>query len=195
MIRFSPTNIRQLSRIPMYLIDNDNDDRRLDLIQTPSSIIESVDDNSDLEPELNPCPDNDSHPIIDKDNITFGRTNRGRRELHMCGYSYQVKEEHAITTRWRCIVRSPTCPVTIHTNNMDDSCSHWNGAYHHHSPDENRELIKDVIAKIKARVLLEPHPVVFIAEEEIRNARMTKVQLLAMPLPSAMGTFHIGRIQ
>jgi hypothetical protein len=78
---------------------------------------------------------------------------------------------------------------------MDDSFSHWNGAYHHHPPDENRELIKIVIAKIKARVLLEPHPVVFIAEEEIRKAKMTKTQLLAMPLPSAMGTFYIGRIQ
>jgi hypothetical protein len=83
MIRFSPTDVRQLSRIPMFLIANDEDDWRLDLIQTPLPIIESVDDDSDLEPELNPCLDTDSHQIIDKDNITFGITSRGRRELRM----------------------------------------------------------------------------------------------------------------
>ena len=192
MLRISPLDVRQLSTIPNFLIPNDDDDQRLDLIQTPFKTSQSVDDDSDLEPELSPCRDTDHYQIIDKDNITFGTTSRGGRELHMCGYSYQVKEENAITTRWRCIVRFPTCSAAIHTNNMDDSFSHWNGAYHHHSPNENRELVKALLAKIKARVLVEPHPVVFIAEEEIRNAKMDKSQLLAMPLPSAMGTFSIG---
>ena len=111
--------------------------------------------------------------------------------MYMCGYSYQVKEANAITTRWRCVVRYPSCPVTIHTNNFDDSFSQWNGAHHNHSPDENRELIKNLLGKIKARVLVDPHPVVFIAEDEIRKANLSKSQLLAMPLPHAMGTFPI----
>ncbi|CAF1048324.1 unnamed protein product [Rotaria sp. Silwood1] len=34
------------------------------------------------------------------------------------------------------------------------------------------------------RVLVEPYPVLTIAEEEIRNAKMNKTQLAAMPLPS-----------
>ncbi|CAF1418088.1 unnamed protein product [Rotaria sordida] len=118
--------------------------------------------------------------------MTFGRTNRGGRELYMCGYSYQVKEENATATRWRCVIRTPTCPVTIHTNNIDDSFIYWNGAHHHHPPNRSRELIKNVISKIKARVLVEPYPVVSIAEEEIRNAKMNKSQLAAMPLPSQM---------
>jgi hypothetical protein len=111
----------------------------------------------------------------------------------MCGYTYQVKKENVASTRWRCIIRVPTCPVTIHTNNIDDSFIQWNGAFHHHPPDESRELIKSVISKIKARVELEPYPVVSIAEEEIRNANMTKTQLAAMPLPSQMGMLCLDR--
>ncbi|CAF5053425.1 unnamed protein product, partial [Rotaria sp. Silwood1] len=60
----------------------------------------------------------------------------------------------------------------------------WNSAYHNHPPNGNRELIKIVMARIKARVLVEPYPVLAIAEEEIRNAKMNKTQLAAMPLPS-----------
>ncbi len=176
-----------------FLIPNDDDDRLLDMIQTSFTTLESVDEDSDLEPELNAHSDDECYPIVDKDNITFGVTSRGGQELHMCGYSYQVKEENTVTTRWRCIIRSPTCPVTIHTNNTDNSFKHWNGAFHHHPPNENRELIKSVIAKIKARVLVEPYPVLMISEEEIRNAKMNKIQLAAMPLPRYMGMFCIER--
>ncbi|CAF2079334.1 unnamed protein product [Rotaria magnacalcarata] len=77
-------------------------------------------------------------------------------------------------------------PVTIHTSNVDDSVIHWNGVYHHHAPNGNRELIKRLIARIKSRVLTEPYPVVLIAEEEIRYAKFTKAELAVMPLPSQM---------
>ena len=105
----------------------------------------------------------------------------------MCGYTYQVKDQNFVTTRWRCIVRTPSCPAVIYTSSVDDTFHHWNGAYHHHPPDGNRELIKTVLNKIKNKVLLEPYPVVAIAEEEIRNAKMNKLQLAAMPLPSQLG--------
>jgi len=76
----------------------------------------------------------------------------------------------------------------IHKNNIDDSFNHWNGVYYHHLPDRNREIIKSLIAKIKARVLIEPHPVVSIAEEEIRNAKLNKTQMAAMQLLREIGT-------
>ncbi|CAF3467874.1 unnamed protein product [Rotaria socialis] len=163
-----------------------DDDRFLDLMQLSLINHNRIDIDTDSEPELDTHSDNHYYEVVDKDNITFGKTNRGGRELHMCGYSYQVKKENLTTTRWRCAVRSPACPVTIHTSNVDDSVIHWNSVYHHHAPNGNRELIKGIIAKIKSRVLTEPYPVVLIAEEEIRYAKFTKAQLAVMPLPSHM---------
>ncbi|CAF5108169.1 unnamed protein product, partial [Rotaria sp. Silwood1] len=162
------------------------DDRILDLLQTCYIVDESINGSLDSKFELNESDNNECYQVVDEDNITYGKTNRGGRELYMCGYSYQIKQENEITTRWRCIVRAPTCPAIIYTNNNDDSFFRWNGAYHHHPPDENRELIKTIITKIKARVLVEPNPVLIIAEEEIRNAKMNKTQLAAMPLPYQM---------
>jgi hypothetical protein len=187
MVQVPPPNTHQLLKIPSFLIAKEEDDRILDEIVLPVKLDDHDDTETDTEPELNLFSDNQCYNVIDKDNINFGTTSRGRRELHMCGYSYQVKKENTTTTRWRCIIRTPRCPATIHTNNVDDSFNHWNGIYHHHSPDTNRELIKNVIAKIKARVLIEPYPVVYIAEEEIRKAKMDKTQLAAMPLPTEMG--------
>jgi hypothetical protein len=187
MTQLPPHDPYHLLNISKFLIPNDDDDRLLDLIPLPFKVYNHVDTDSDSEPELNTFFDNEFYNVVDKDNITFGTTNRGRRELYMCEYSYQVKEENATTTRWRCIVRTPRCPVTIHTNNIDNSFSHWNGIYHHHPPNNNRELIKSLIAKIKARVLVEPYPVVSIAEEEIRYAKLNRTQLIAMPLPIQLG--------
>ncbi|CAF1581158.1 unnamed protein product [Rotaria magnacalcarata] len=180
------SNVYQVSRISNFLTPDDDDDRLLDLIQSPLENYQYVLEDSSAESELNTRFDEELYQVVDKKNITFGSTNRGGRELYMCGYCYHVKENNAITTRWRCIVRAPACSVTIHTNNIDDSFVHWNGAYHHHPPDRNLEIIKNIISKIKARVLVEPYPVVSMAEEEIRNGKLNKVQLAAMPLPSQM---------
>jgi hypothetical protein len=46
------------------------------------------------------------HKVVDQDDITFGTTNQGGRELNMCGYTYQIKRENEETIRWRCIVRT-----------------------------------------------------------------------------------------
>jgi hypothetical protein len=40
---------------------------------------------------------------------------------------------------------------------------------------------------------VELHPVLFIAEEEIRGANLTKPELAAMPLPSHMGMLCIQK--
>jgi hypothetical protein len=181
------SDVYQVSEISNFLTPNDDDDRLLDLIPSPLENYQYILEDSSTEPELNAHSDEELYQVVDKNNITFGLTNRGGRELYMCGYCYHVKENNSITTRWRCIVRAPTCSVTIHTNNLDDSFSNWNGIYHHHPPDTTREIIKNIITRIKARVLVEPYPVVSIAEEEIRNSKLNKVQLAAMPLPSQMG--------
>ena len=182
MAQVPPLHAHQLLRTSKFLTANNDDDRILDLIQATFTDYKRVNISFDSEPELNVFDDNECYEVIDKDNITYGTINRGGRELHMCGYSYQVKEENAITTRWRCVIRTPTRPVTIHTNNVDDSFHHWNGAYHHHPRNENQELSKIVMARIKATVLVEPYPVLTIVEKEIRNARMNKTQLAAMCL-------------
>ncbi|CAF3504886.1 unnamed protein product [Rotaria socialis] len=179
-------NPHQLQKTSNISKMKNDDDRFLDLMQLSLINHNRIDIDTDSEPELDTHSDNHYYEVVDKDNITFGKTNRGGRELHMCGYSYQVKKENLTTTRWRCAVRSPACPVTIHTSNVDDSVIHWNSVYHHHAPNGNRELIKGIIAKIKSRVLTEPYPVVLIAEEEIRYAKFTKAQLAVMPLPSHM---------
>ncbi|CAF3042399.1 unnamed protein product [Rotaria sp. Silwood2] len=183
MIQIPSPDAHELLKVSKFLTPNDDDQ---ELEQALFIFHKHVNKDSDSEPELNAYSDNECYDIVDKNNITFGRTNRGGRELYMCGYTYQVKEKNATATRWRCVIRTPTCPVTIHTNNIDDSFIYWNGAYHHHPPNRSRELIKNIISKIKARVLVEPYPVVSIAEEEIRNAKLDKSQLAAMPLPSQM---------
>lgn len=194
MDQLSPPNAQKLSNILKFLTVNDDDDRLLDLIQLPVSVHGNVDTYSDTnrDVDLNSSADNHCYDVVDEDDKIFGTTNRGGRELHMCGYSYYVKEENDTTTRWRCVIRVPACPTTIHTNNADDSFKQWNGAHHNHPPNENRLIIKSVMAKMKARVLIEPYPVAGIAEEEIRKAKFTRAQLAAMPLPSQIGMFWPG---
>lgn len=177
-----------------FLEPRDNYDRNLDNIETSYIFNNSADTNTHLKSQLNILNDDDFYTVVDKENITFGTTNRGSRELNMCGYTYQIKQETEVITKWRCVVRKPPCSVTIHTNNIDDSFCYWNGIYHHHLPDRNRELIRSLITKIKGRVLVEPHPVLFIAEEEVRTANLSKSELAHMPLPSYMGMFCIKQL-
>lgn len=175
--------------IQKFLQSNDSEDQILDLISTPSFPDTYADDNTGSENESNIAVDYEYYQIINEDNISFDTTNRGDRELYMCGYTYQVKDQNLLTTRWRCVIRTPNCPAVVYTNNFDDTFHHWNGLYHSHQSDENRGLIKTIIWKMKLRVLIEPHPVLGIAEEEIQNAKMNKIQLAPMPLPSQLSMF------
>ena len=193
MIEFSGLKAAKLLKNFNYLGPRDDDDRKLDNIQTSYVFDKSINADIHLKPTTNTLDDDEFYTVVDKDDISFGTTNRGGRELYMCGYTYQIKRQEEETTRWRCIVRTPPCPVTIHTYNVDDSFYRWNGVSHHHHPDRNRELIRNLIAKIKARVLIEPHPVLFIAEEEICTANLDKTRLAAMPLPSYMGMLFIKK--
>ncbi|CAF1173782.1 unnamed protein product [Adineta ricciae] len=182
MNRTSSSVTSTLSMTTAFLSTIDDENEVLDQVQVHYTTDESDDSSSDSRSELDEI-DDDCHGVTDKTHVTYGSTNRGGRELYMNGYSYQVKTVNTMTTRWRCTVRTPLCGASIYTNNIDNTFSRWNGVYHSHVPDENRELIREIIAKIKARVLSEPYPVMMIAEEEIRNAKLDKTQLAAMPLP------------
>ncbi|CAF5064027.1 unnamed protein product, partial [Rotaria sp. Silwood1] len=82
MAQVPPPDEYQLLITSNFLIANDDDDRILDLIQAPCAVDKYLDISSNSEPELNVLNDNECYQVVDKDNITYGTTNRGGRELH-----------------------------------------------------------------------------------------------------------------
>ncbi|CAF1094513.1 unnamed protein product [Rotaria sp. Silwood1] len=122
-------------------------------------------------------------PVL-KGDITTGTSRRGGKMIFMngCGYLYMSTAKQTIG--WRCSRRDENCRVVIHTLKKTGEYSHWNGVFHSHIVDSNETRKREIVAKIKSRVLDEFIPIKVIIEEEYRKAVLSTEEKRAMPLPS-----------
>ncbi|CAM4979800.1 unnamed protein product [Rotaria socialis] len=122
-------------------------------------------------------------PVI-KGDITIGKSNRGGKMVFMngCGYLYMSITKETIG--WRCARRSENCKAVIYTFKTTGEFSHWNRMCHSHTFDSNETRKREILTKIKNRVLDEFISIKVIIEEEYRKAKLSSEEKRSMPLPS-----------
>lgn len=161
-----------------------------------TSVINNDDNNSNISPE---SPNNDDSelatgdsnhfmniPVIEGEIIT-GTSTRGGKMIFMNGFAYLYMRMAKETTGWRCARRNENCKAVIHISKQTGKFSHWNGIFHCHSSDASETRKRDIINKIKHRVLDEYISVKFIVEEEYRKANLSVQEKRMMPLPAQIG--------
>ena len=77
------------------------------------------------------------------------------------------------TIDWRCVKRNENCKAVIYTTKSTGEFSHWNGQFHSHSIDMSDTRKRDILSKIKGRLLDEFIPIKVIIEEEYRKAKLS----------------------
>ena len=92
------------------------------------------------------------------------------------------------TTGWRCARRNENCKAVIHISKQIGQFSYWNGMFHCHPSDTCETRNRDIINKIKHRVLDEYISIKIIIEEEYRKVNLSVQEKRMMSLPSQLGT-------
>lgn len=110
-----------------------------------------------------------STPVVQGD-ITLGTSTRGGKMIFMNLYGYIHMNETKETIGWRCVKRNENCKAVIYTIKSTGDFSHWNGQFHSHSIDMSDTRKREILSKIKGRVLDEFIPIKVIIEEEYRKA-------------------------
>ncbi|CAF3439482.1 unnamed protein product, partial [Rotaria sp. Silwood2] len=121
-------------------------------------------------------------PVI-KGDITTGTSTRGGKMVFMNGFGYLYMSTAKQSIGWRCVRRDMNCKAVIHTSKTTGEFSHWNKTFHCHEPDSYETRKRNILAKIKSRVLDEYIPIKIIIEEEYRKANLSEEEKRAMPLP------------
>ncbi|CAF0843291.1 unnamed protein product [Adineta ricciae] len=116
--------------------------------------------------------DNDEHdfmhvPITGGD-ITTGLSTRGGKMVFINGFAYSYMGMSKKTTGWRCARRKENCKAVIHISKETGKIQEWNGVYHCHQPDQREDREREILNKIKQRVLDENRSIKMIIEEEYR---------------------------
>ncbi|CAF4735879.1 unnamed protein product [Rotaria sp. Silwood1] len=122
-------------------------------------------------------------PVI-KGEITTGTSTRGGKMVFMNGFAYLYMSMAKETTGWRCARRNENCKAVIHISKQTGQFSHWNGIFHCHSSDARETRKRDILNKIKHRVLDEYISIKIIIEEEYRKANLSVEEKRMMPLPA-----------
>lgn len=125
-------------------------------------------------------------PVV-KGEITTGKSTRGGKMIFMSGFSYLYMSEGKVTTGWRCARRDLRCKAVIHINKDNEFFSHWNGIGHCHSASISETRKREILNKIKFRVLDDYIPIKIIVEDEYRKANLSEQEKQVMPLPSQIG--------
>ena len=125
-------------------------------------------------------------PVI-KGEITTGTSIRGGKMIFMNGFSYLYMGEGKETIGWRCARRDENCKAVIHVEKETGQFSRWNGAFHCHAPTVSKTRKREILNKIKKRVLDEYIPIKIIVKDEYRKANLTPQEKQVMPLPSQIG--------
>lgn len=125
-------------------------------------------------------------PII-KGEITTGTSTRGGKMVFMNGFAYLYMSEAKETTGWRCAKRNENCKAVIHLSKQTGQFSHWNKIFHCHLPDLRETRKRDILNKIKHRVVDEYISIKMIIEEEYRKANLSEEEKRLMPLPVQIG--------
>ena len=133
----------------------------------------------------------DSNEIINKpmikEDIIEGMSTRGGRMIFMNNYGYLFMTETKSTIGWRCVKRNENCKAVIYTLKTTGEFSHWNGKFHSHSADLSDTRKREILSKIKHRVIDEFIPIKVIIEEEYRKANLSTEEKKIMPLPTKIG--------
>ena len=125
-------------------------------------------------------------PIL-KGEITTGTSTRGGKMVFMNEFAYLFMSEAKETTGWRCSKRNENCKAVIHISKQTEQFSHWNGIFHCHLPDLSETRKREILNKIKHRVIDEYISIKMIIEEEYRKANLSEEEKRAMLLPIQIG--------
>ena len=107
--------------------------------------------------------------------------------IYMNFYGYIHMNETKELIGWRCVKRSQPCKAVIYTFKSTGLFSHWNGKFHCHSIDLRDSRKREIVLKIKNRVLDEFIPIKAIVEEEYRKANLSVEEKRIMLLPAKIG--------
>lgn len=124
---------------------------------------------------------------VERGDITFGSSTRGGKMIFMNQYGYLYMNETKTTVDWRCVKRNENCKAVIYTVKSSGEFSHGNGKYHCHLLDLSDTRKREILTKIKNRVLDEFIPIKSIIEDEYRKANLSNEEKKAMPLPVKIG--------
>ncbi|CAF1468279.1 unnamed protein product, partial [Adineta ricciae] len=116
-----------------------------------------------------------SKPVVGGE-ITCGTSTRDGEMIYM--------NETKDCIGWRCVRRNENCKAVIYTFKSNGLFSHWNGKFHCHAIDLADTRRREIVSKIKHRVLDEFAPIKVIIEEEYRKAKLSDEEKRAMPLPT-----------
>ncbi|CAF1160736.1 unnamed protein product [Rotaria sp. Silwood1] len=149
---------------------------------TGSATVENVNNDYPLVPvELSDKDDDDMHasnsngiahkPIV-KGRITTGTLIRRGKMIFMndCGYLHMNQTKDTIG--WRCVRRDENCKSVFYTFKSIEQFNHWNGKFHFHSSDLHDTRKREILSKIKSRVLDKFIPTKAIIEDEYRKAKL-----------------------
>ena len=141
---------------------------------------------SDHDINLNDANATVNDPVVGGD-ITCGTSTRGGKMIFMNGYGYIFMNETKEFMGWRCVKRNEQCKAVIYTFKSTGQFSHWNEKFHCHTVDLCDTRKREILLKIKNRVLDEFIPIKTIIEEEYRKANLSIEEKRIMPLPSQIG--------
>ncbi len=102
--------------------------------------------------------------------------------MHLYAYIYMNETKEFIG--WRCVKRNERCKAVIYTFKSTGQFSHWNQKFHCHAVDLCDTRKRQILSKIKSRVLDEFIPIKVIIEEEYRKANLSMEEKRIMPLPT-----------
>ena len=108
--------------------------------------------------------------------------------VFMNGDGYLFMNETKNTIGWRCARRDENCKAVIYTFKSTQQFSHWNGKLHSHLCDTSYTRKREILSKIKSRVIDEFIPIKVIIEDQYRKAELTMEEKRVMPLPAQIGT-------
>lgn len=117
-------------------------------------------------------------PVVSGD-ITCRTSIRGGKMIFM----NETKE----FISWRCVKRNERCTAVIYTFKSTEQFSHWNGKFHCHTIDLCDTRKREILSKIKSRVLDEFIPIKMIIEDEYRKANLSIEEKRIMPRASRIG--------
>ena len=95
----------------------------------------------------------------------------------MNGYGYLFMNEPKNTIGWRCTRRDENCKAVIYTFKSTQQFSHWNGKFHSHLCDTGYTQKREILSKIKSRIIDEFIPIKVIIEDEYRKAVVSKLKV------------------
>ncbi|CAF4161369.1 unnamed protein product [Rotaria magnacalcarata] len=124
-----------------------------------------------------------NEPVI-KGEVTTGTSTRGGKMIFMNGFAYLYMSMAKETTSWRCARRNENCKAVIHISKQTGQFSHWNGILHCHPSDARETQKRDILNKVKHRVLDQYISIKIIIEEEYRKANLSVEEKRMMPLPA-----------